>query len=126
LGEDTQREAVDNLDDCLYEFQWQPQERAAGKPSAPASRASWLIFTDSGGVGDALSALLEARGERSILITAGESYEQTDDRHYRVRPERLDDISRLFEAALAPDQPNCRSVVHLWSLDVSPPEETTI
>src|ERR1019366_9822908 len=99
LGEDTQREAVDNLDDCLYEFQWQPQERAAGKPSAPASRASWLIFTDNGGVGDALSALLEARGERSILVSAGESYEQTDDKHYCIHPERPEDIHRLFEAA---------------------------
>ena len=27
LGEDTQRAAVDNLDDWLYEFQWQPKER---------------------------------------------------------------------------------------------------
>ena len=31
LGEDTQRASVDNLDDWLYEFQWQPKELAAGK-----------------------------------------------------------------------------------------------
>jgi len=126
LGEDTQRTAVDNLDDWLYEFQWQPKERAAGKPSAPASRASWLIFTDSGGVGDALSALLEARGERSILVSGGESYEQTDGEHYRIRPERPEDIHRLFEAALVSDQSGCRGIVHLWSLDVARPEETTV
>jgi myxalamid-type polyketide synthase MxaE and MxaD len=126
LGEDTQRAAADNLDDWLYEFQWQPKERAAGKPSAPASRASWLIFTDSGGVGDALSALLEARGERSILVSGGESYEQTDGEHYRIRPERPEDIHRLFEAALVSDQSGCRGIVHLWSLDVARPEETTV
>ena len=126
LGEDTQRAAVDNLDDWLYEFQWQPKDLAAGKPSAPASRASWLIFTDSGGVGDAFSALLEARGERSILVARGESYEQTDGEHYRIRPERPEDIRRLFEAALVSDQPGCRGVVHLWSLDVARPEETTV
>ena len=126
LGEDTQRAAVDNLDDWLYEFQWQPKERAAGKPSAPASLASWLIFTDNGGVGDALSALLEARGERSILVAGGESYEQTDGGHYRIRPERPEDIRRLFEAVLVSDQPGCRGIVHLWSLDVARPEETTV
>ena len=126
LGEDTPRAAVDNLDDWLYEFQWQPKERATGKPSAPASRASWLIFTDSGGVGDALSALLEARGERSILVTGGESYEQTDGEHYRIRPERPEDIRRLFEAALVSDQPGCCGIVHLWSLDVARPEKTTV
>jgi myxalamid-type polyketide synthase MxaD len=126
LGEDTQRAAVDNLDDWHYEFKWQPKERAAEKPSAPASRASWLIFTDSGGVGDALSALLEARGERSILVSSGKSYEQTDGEHYRIRPERPEDIRRLFEAALVSDQSGCRGIVHLWSLDVARPEETTV
>jgi acyl transferase domain-containing protein/acyl carrier protein len=124
LGEDTPRAAVANLDDWLYEFQWQPKERATGRPSAPASRASWLIFTDSGGVGDALSALLEARGERSILVARGESYEQTDSEHYRIRPEQPEDIRRLFEAALTSEQPGCRGIVHLWSLDVA--AETTV
>ncbi len=126
LGEDTQRAAVDNLDDWVYEFEWQPKERAAGKPYAPASRASWLIFTDSGGVGDALFALLEARGERGILVSRGESYEQTDGEHCRIRPERSDDISRLFEVVLASDQSGCRGIVHLWSLDVTCPEGTTV
>jgi acyl transferase domain-containing protein/acyl carrier protein len=126
LVEDTPRAVVDNLDEWLYEFQWQPKERAAGKPSSPARRASWLIFTDSGGVGDALSALLETRGERSILVSRGETYEQTDSQHFRIRPERPEDIRRLFEAAMATDQPGCRGIVHLWSLDVVCPEETTV
>lgn len=125
LGEDIQRAAVANLDDWLYEFQWQPKERAAGTPSASASRASWLIFADSGGVGDALSALLEAGGERSILVSRGESYEQTDGEHYRIRPERPEDIRRLFEATLVSDQSGGRGIVHLWSLDVACPEQTT-
>ena len=126
LGEDTPRAAVENLDDWLYEFQWQPKERVAGKPSAPANRASWLIFTDNGGVGDALSALLEARGDKSILVAAGESYEKLDGEHYRVRPERPEDIHRLFEAALVSDQPGYRGIVHLWSLDSARSDETTV
>ncbi len=126
LGENTQRAAADHLDDWLYELQWQPKERATGEPSAPASQASWLIFADSGGVGDELSALMEARGEHSILVSAGESYEQTDGEHYRIRPERPEDIRRLFEAALISDQPGCRGIVHLWSLDVARPEETSV
>jgi len=126
LGEDTPRAAVDNLDDWLYEFQWRHKEREAEKPSVPASHASWLIFTDSGGVGDALSALLEAQGQRSILISRGESYEQTDGEHYRIRPDCPEDIRLLFDAALVSDQSACRRIVHLWSLDVAHPEETTV
>ena len=126
LGEDPQRASVDNLDDWLYEFVWQPKELAPEKLAAPAARASWVIFADSGGVGNALSELLEARGERSILVTAGESYEEIDGEHYRIDPERPEDISRFFAAALGPEQPACRGVVHLWSLDAADPEETTV
>jgi myxalamid-type polyketide synthase MxaE and MxaD len=125
LGEDTQRASVAHLDDWLYAFHWQSKGHAAGEPSASSSRGSWLIFTDRGGVGDALSALLQARGDQGILIAPGDSYEQTDGGHYRIRPERPEDISRLFRAALVSDQPGCRGVVHLWSLDAAGPEETT-
>ncbi len=126
LGEGAQRTAADNLDNCLYTFQWQPKELTAGITSAPASPVSWLIFADKGGVGDALSALLGARGERSILVTRGDSYKQIDGEHYRIRPERPEDIRRLFEASLRSDQPRCRGVLHLWSLDVVHPDETTV
>ncbi len=126
LGEDTRRASADNLDDWLYEFVWQPKKLVAERLAAPVARASWLIFADSGGVGDALSGLLEARGERSILVAAGRSYQQMDGEHYRIHPERPEDISRLFAAALRPDQPACRGVVHLWSLDAADPEKTTV
>ena len=123
LGEDTQRAAVDNPDNWLYELQWHPKGLTTAEPS---SSASWLIFRDSGGAGDALCRLLEARGERCILVTSGESYEHTDGRQYRIRPGQPADIRRLFDATLASDQPQCRGIVHLWSLDIAPPEETTV
>jgi hypothetical protein len=85
-----------------------------------------LIFADRGGVADALSALLEARGERSILAIAADSYEQMDDAHYRIRPDRPEDIRRLLEEALRPDRPRCRGIVHLWSLDAASPKATTV
>ena len=82
-SDDARRAVEENLDDWLYEFQWQSKERRGkdervSEASAPASRGLWLIFADSGGVGEALSALLEAQGEGSILVSRGESYERTD------------------------------------------------
>ncbi len=73
LGEDTQRASGDDRDDWLYEFQWRRKDMAAGIPSGLTGGASWVIFADSGGVGNALSALLEAQGERTILVVPGES-----------------------------------------------------
>jgi acyl transferase domain-containing protein/acyl carrier protein len=128
LGDDTQRE--ENFDDWLYELQWQSKERREGQgaaePSSPASRGSWLIFTDSGGVGDALATLLEAQGQRSILVSPGESFEHKDGAHFRIRPEQPEDLRRLFEAALGCDQPVCGGIIHLWSLDDPRPRETTV
>jgi myxalamid-type polyketide synthase MxaE and MxaD len=126
LGEGTQHAPVDKLDDCLYEFQWMPKERATGELSAPASRASWLIFTDRDGVGNALASMLQARGERSILVSGSDSYERTDSEHYRIRPERQEDIRRLFEETRLSDQSGPRGIIHLWSLDAAGPEETSV
>jgi myxalamid-type polyketide synthase MxaD len=131
LGDDTQRALIEkDVDDWLYEIQWQPKERpeaqGAAESSTRPSPGSWLIFADSGGVGSTLAALLEAQGQRSILISPGESYEQTDGAHFRIRPERSEDLRRLFEVALVSDQPFCCGIVHLWSLDSPRPEETTV
>jgi myxalamid-type polyketide synthase MxaE and MxaD len=126
LGEDTQRAAVDNIGEWLYEFQWEPKGRAAGRTSPPTSRADWLIFTDRGGVGDSLSAVMQARGERSILVSAGDSYEQKDNEHFCIRPEQSEDIHRLFEAIRLPGKSGCRGIIHLWSLDAARPEETSV
>jgi len=128
LGDNPQRAVETDLDDLLYELEWQPKQRAAGaaEPSSPASRGSWLIFNDSGGVGDALAALLEAQGQGTILVSRGESYEHTNGSHFRIHPEQPEDLRRLVEAALVADQPVCRGIVHLWSLDAPRPDETTV
>ncbi|MGO9606246.1 MAG: beta-ketoacyl synthase N-terminal-like domain-containing protein [Candidatus Binataceae bacterium] len=122
--------AQENLDDWLYEFQWRSRERRddqrAAEPSAPDTGGNWLIFADSGGVGDALGALVKARGDRSIVVNRGESYERTDGDHFRIRPERPEDMRRLLDAVFAADQPICRSVVHLWSLDGGRSEEISV
>lgn len=130
IGRDTKRAAEENLDDWLYEFQWQGRERADGQSavdlSAPSSQGNWLIFADRSGVGVALGALINAQGGRCILVTSGESYERIDCEHFRIRPERSEDMRQLFEAVLASDQPSCQAVVHLWSLDAGLPAETTV
>lgn len=129
LGDDLPRAVEENLDDWLYELQWELNERRAvqrvSEPSLPASPRSWLIFTDSSGVGEALAAVLSAHGERGILVARGELYEHTDGEHFRIRPDRPEDVRQLFEA-LVSDQTLCRGVVHLWSLDISLPEETPV
>jgi len=125
LDEIAQSASPGDPDDWLYEFQWKAKERAAENSLLPAGRASWLIFADRGGVGAALSVLLEGIGERSVLVAHGDSYERTDATHFRIRSERPQDVNLLFEEALAGDLAGCRGIVHLWSLDAAGPDGTT-
>lgn len=129
LGDDSQRAIEGNLGDCLYELQWQLKERRAvqrvAEPTVSADPQTWLIFTDSTGVGEALAARLNAQGAKGILVARGESYEDTDGEHFRIRPDRPEDLRQLF-AALVSDQTLCRGIVHLWSLDIPPSRETTV
>lgn len=130
IGRDTRRATDENIDDWLYEFQWQPKERSnqqpAPDPSASASRCNWLIFADSSGVGERLGALIKADGDGTILVTRGDSYERADGEHFRINAERPDDMRQLLEAVLAKDQPTCRAVVHLWSLDAGLSDATRV
>jgi len=126
----TARAGEENPNDWLYEFQWQIRERqregSGAEPLAAASRGNWLIFADSGGVGEALGALVKAQGDGSIFVTRGESYERIDGEHFRINSERPEDLRQLLEAVLAADRPICRAVVHLWSLDAGLAQKTTV
>jgi len=86
---------------------------------------TWLIFADRAGVGNALAERLKTRGERPVLIFAGDDYERSDTDTFRVHPRHPEDMQQVVEAALA-GRFECRSVVHLWSLDSAPVEETTL
>jgi len=132
-----------NPDHWLYELQWQPKERAEEPAVAPdginpglspeinhktnpeRSPGSWLIFTDSGGIGEALAARIEAAGESSVLVARGESFRRTDDNHFRLDPARREDFQQLFEAAVA-NLPGCRTIIHLWSLDTDFTEQSAV
>ncbi len=111
----------ENVNDWLYEFQWQLKQRAdepgAAGSSARADGEQWLIFADRGGVGEALAALLEARGASSTLVSRGDSYEAADSTHFRIRPESPEDLRQLFEAVPPGNQAGRQRIVHLWSLD---------
>ena len=88
LQRNVQENVQENVDDWLYEFQWQLKQHPAGIEAAEPSsraRASWLIFADRDGVGEALSALLEAQGERSVLVARGIVQAQNSTEAYEER-----------------------------------------
>jgi acyl transferase domain-containing protein/acyl carrier protein len=100
-------------DDMFLALEWQPAP-ALEQPAGDTAAGRWLLLTDTRGVGDAVGALLQARGG-TVVRAAASSVEPTS-------PEALD---RLLREALGDGTP-CRGILFLWSLDaeveqVSPP-----
>ncbi|HWE63291.1 MAG TPA: SDR family NAD(P)-dependent oxidoreductase, partial [Chloroflexota bacterium] len=60
------------------------------------------------------------------MIVPGERFEQQDTCRYRLDPAAAGDYQRLLDAVAAEGLPPCRGIVHLWSLDAAPMQETSL
>jgi acyl transferase domain-containing protein len=113
--------ADDELQDSLYEVCWTPQaprERATdGRP------ATWLILADRTGVGQAVAAVLEARGHRCSVLRSHDALRNGTAPH-EVSHEG---ILRNALGSLLDGQRDLPigGVIHLWALESTPPSETT-
>ena len=100
---------------------------AARQSSAATARGAgrWIIFADRAGVGARLAELLEERGQSCVVAHAGEGDESGEGDSWNIDPSRGEAFQRLIESVVEDGSP-CRGVVHLWSLDSTPSDETTL
>jgi NADPH:quinone reductase-like Zn-dependent oxidoreductase/acyl carrier protein len=130
LDRDAVRSAHEEIGDWLYEIQWRAEARSqqdpAADPLSPDEGGRWLLFTDCHGVGQTLRSLLEARGQSCVVVSPGETYEVTGPGQYRLDPSHPEEFRQLLGDAFGSGQPACRAVLHLWSLEATPPEDTTL
>ncbi|MUH00294.1 SDR family NAD(P)-dependent oxidoreductase [Scytonema sp. UIC 10036] len=126
LQQDQQSLKSVELSDSLYEVHWLPQNRKAlPQPNQATQRGKWLIFADETGVGQALAELLEARGEKCLMIYPGVAYEILEAGHRKINPGNFDDFQHLFQDIIANNGLPCRGIVHLWSLETALSDEIT-
>jgi epothilone polyketide synthase E len=88
-----------------YGLEWRPRGAAA----STAEHRNWLVLADRGGVGAALAALLEERGERVSLVEADEP--------------AAGDLESLARAAATTRDGVPAGIVNLWSLDAGAGED---
>ncbi|MBF6208639.1 type I polyketide synthase [Streptomyces gardneri] len=100
--------------DWLYQVAWRAAERLVAPDRREGSPGTWLVLTDSTGVGAGLATLLEQRGQTCVLI---------DKRDIDVADD--DAWSTLLDNVTAGGERACVGVVHLWSLDTTATEHVT-
>jgi NADPH:quinone reductase-like Zn-dependent oxidoreductase/thioesterase domain-containing protein/NAD(P)-dependent dehydrogenase (short-subunit alcohol dehydrogenase family)/acyl carrier protein len=91
----------------------------------PESSGTWLIFADKKGLGRSLGELLKAVGEKSVLISVGEAYKRGNGDHFQIRLVKSEDMRQVVQE-FVDGQPECRGVIHLWSLDIPPAEDMSL
>ena len=101
----------------LYEVTWQERAAPLEAESAPAQPGSWLVLADGSGLAAALTQPMRLRGERCILVAAGEGYRQVGDDRFEVNPLQRSDFARVLEEAWGEETPALRGVLHLWNVD---------
>jgi myxalamid-type polyketide synthase MxaB len=60
----------------LYRLEWRELPAQEPERAADSMPGTWLVLTDRGGCGAALTAALTARGQRCVPVEAGASFEQ--------------------------------------------------
>lgn len=118
-----QRSRQKNVNELMYEVQWQSKSREESAPPIEKP-SSWIILADEAGVGRKLAESLRMRNQRCVLVSAGSAFHALDEDHFEIDPARPDEFQRLRDA-LHPNQPPLRGVVHMWSLDSENAEQCT-
>ncbi|MBV0892157.1 SDR family NAD(P)-dependent oxidoreductase [Paracoccus sp. Z118] len=109
----------------LADWGWRPAWRQSapdveigpdGRPVAP-QRASWLVFLDDSGLGDAVVARLRALDQDVIEVVAGDGYAELGADRFQISPELgRRDVDMLVAALMLQNRLPDR-VAHLWLAD---------
>lgn len=112
------------LQHWLYQVEWQPQPRlgaAIGEKNGFQKSGSWLIFTDTKGIGNSLANLLQAQGHHCFLVQPGDTYQFDSATTWSINPTRSTHVERLIQDVLNMSDRPLKGVIHLWSLDTAEP-----
>ena len=108
----------------FYRRIWRPSPQA---PSSASAACTWIIFSDTMGLGDQIVAQLKANQQDVILVAAGTKYQSTRKNNYVIRPGVRDDYDALFADVIKSGH-SPKKILHLWSVENSEPslDETIV
>jgi acyl transferase domain-containing protein len=110
-------EKLSNTDDWFYVPGWKSSyasEQLLDR-SDTNGNGRWLIFMDEYGLGVKMAEILKNQGYDSIIVSAGERFEQVNKNIFSLNCDNSDDYNKLFNTlsniGMLPD-----TIVHLWSI----------
>ena len=107
--------------DWLYQLRWQPRAVVAAPPEhelSPAAKApaTWLLFADSGALGETVADRLRKGGATVTLVQAGAAWASGEGERFVINPTVVADYEQLLATQSHFDQ-----ILYLWGLDLPTP-----
>jgi len=108
-----------DVTDWFYTPSWQRS------PLVPVKKKNqphtYLVFADSQGLCEQITAQLESQGDRSILVKEGQEFSCQSPKEYTLNPHSQEDYQRLIRG-LKETQSTPSKVLHCWQLHSSQSE----
>ncbi len=107
------------LEDLFYRVEWVETPGDTGGLQAQG-QGFWIIFADSGGLGEELARVLSGNGQSCAVAWRGSSYRRQQKSHWIINPSMPGHFRRFFKEALPPGQGFLKGMVYAWGLDIPP------
>ncbi len=109
----------DNIQDWLYQLQWQPKTVEQTVKPLNNSPGKWLIFTESDkNLGKELATLFQSSNQSYVIVCPGANYSiSTDKTRAWINPDSFEDYQQLLYDFGSDRQIPCCGIIHLWSLN---------
>ena len=117
LSPDTLLPSRADMDHLFYRVAWRKSVRGPARSKEDPTPASWIIFADAKGIGDALASRLEASGHHCHLVHAGDTFARQAPRRWTVNERQREHFPRLLAEFAATETLPCEGVLYLWGLD---------
>ncbi len=102
-----------DLQTWFYQPSWQRAPWPAVEARPDGQPETYLIFRETGGIGQAIAAHLERKGSPVVTVLPGSRFQQVSSLVYTIAPDSPDDYTALFQAltglGLAPSR-----IIHAW------------
>jgi len=114
---------VSSIQDWGYTIQWQLQSQSVHPIST--TPGTWLIFADTGGIGQQVASVLETHQQITYLVYATETYHKQATQ-YHINPLQTVDFEWLWADLLPTLDTPLQGIIYLWGLDTPSSDELTL
>ncbi|HKS85686.1 MAG TPA: SDR family NAD(P)-dependent oxidoreductase [Pseudolabrys sp.] len=104
-------------DDLFYRPVWLAKDKQPANRGMGRAPASWVIFSDTRGVGTALAGKLEAAGHHGHIVFRGDAFARQGARTWTANERQPQEFRQLLAEFAASESLPCDGLIYLWGLD---------